>query len=120
MPKSACATLGFGKDVNLLPCDLFVAGDNHLCDTLSIFYDKIFARKINQDYADFAPIVCINCARSIQHADATLDGKSATGAHLCFVAGRQGDVEPCRHQATLEGTQDDGLVEIRPQVHTCR
>ena len=120
MSEAAGASLGIGEGVSLLPHNLLMAGDNHLGDALSIFYDKIFGRKINEDDADFAPIVGVDGARCVEHGNAALDGKAATGAHLCLVTWREGNEKSRGDEAALHGMQHDGLIEIRPQVHACR
>ena len=120
MAESACASFCVGKNLNLFPLHLLMTGDNHLSYTLSIFYDKILDRKINEDDAYFTPIVSINCSRRIQHGDAPFDGKSASRAHLCFVSWRKGDVESRRHQTALKGLQHQRIIQIGPQIHSSR
>ena len=70
MSISSFAPDGFVEYLNSLKISLFVSGDYHLGDTLTILHHEVFLRKVNQDNADFSAIVGIDCARRVQHGNA--------------------------------------------------
>src|SRR5438445_538005 len=60
--RSTIAVFQFG---NKLPLGGFMAGDDHLCDALSVIDHKSFVRKIYQKYFYLAAIIRINSAGRI-------------------------------------------------------
>ena len=119
MTEAACAALCFGKHLNKLPFRLFVTRDNHLRDALSVGNDKRFIRKVDKDDTYLASVVGIDGAGRIEDGDAMLDGKAASGTHLCFVARRQSHEETCGNKVTLHWPQLDRRIDIGTKVNAC-
>ena len=120
MSEPASTTLGVVENFHLCPFHLLVSGHNHLRYPLSIVDDKRFLGQIDENNTYFASVVGVDCSRCVQDGDPFLDGKSATGPHLCLITFRKGDEKSRWHKAPLQGCQCDRLIEIGTQVHSCR
>ena len=94
-----------------------MARNHHLGDTLTILYDEILLREVDEHHAHLTAIVGVHRSRGIQHGDAFLQGQSTTWAHLCLVTLGQGNMQSCRDESALQWFQRDGLVYIRSEVH---
>src|SRR5713226_6349932 len=70
-----------------------VAGDNHLCNSHAARDPKRLLAEIDQDYADFAPIVGIDGARRVGHGDPVLGRQPRTRPDLGLEAHGQGNRE---------------------------
>ena len=117
MPIAAFAAFSLVQHLYGHELALFVPGDDHLCDALSVVHDEIFLREVYQQHAHLSAIVGIHRTRRVQHRDPFLQGQSAARSHLSLVACRQGDVQPCRDESPLHGLQHHGRIQISPQVH---
>ena len=60
MSKAPGTTFSFIQDFHFLPFGLFMTGNDHLCNSLSIFYRKFLRRKVNQDNTNLSPIIGID------------------------------------------------------------
>ena len=72
MSESACSALGFVEFLNLYPFGLLVTGNDHLADAFAMLNLEIFGRKVDEDYANFATIVGIDGAGSVENCDSML------------------------------------------------
>ena len=101
MPKSACTTFGFVEFFNLNPFGLLVTGNDHLADAFAMLNLEIFGRKVDEDYANFATIVGIDGAGSVENCDSVLQCKTATRTDLCFVTFGKLDEKTCWDKLAL-------------------
>ena len=96
-----------------------MTGNHHLGNALTVVDDEVLLRQVNQHYANLTTIVGINGSGCIQHGQSVLQGQSAAGTHLGFVALGQCDVQTSRNQTTLHRMQRDRRIEVRTQIHSC-
>ena len=82
-----------------------MAGDDHLGDALPGNNLEGLVRQIHQNHADFAAIIRVDGAGRVQHGDAVLGGKTASGPHLRFESRRKGDVQPRGNHGALQRGQ---------------
>ena len=69
MSETTRAAFRFVQYLNFFPYSLFVARNDHLCNTLPIFYDKRLGRKIYQDDANLTTVICIDGTGRIQYSN---------------------------------------------------
>lgn len=79
MTEASGSTFCFIKNFHLIPFRLFITGNNHLSNPFSIFYHKIFRRKVHQNNTYLAPVICINRTRSIQQGDSLFNANPLRG-----------------------------------------
>ena len=104
-PKASRPPNGLGEGVALLPLNVGVASHDHLGDPLSPIDNERILAEVDEDHLDFATIVGIDGARTVQDGHAVLDGKSAAGTNLGFVTRWESDLESGRYEGTLAGKQ---------------
>ena len=107
MAEAASSASCLIKHLYLFPLCLFVTGNNHLSDALTVLDNKRIRPKIYENNTHLATVVGIYGARSIQYCYTTLQGKSASWTHLSFEALGQREEKARRNQAQRE----DGILE---------
>ena len=120
MAEATSTAFRFRQHLHGFPLSLFMTRYHHLCDAFAVGNEEWFIREVDQDDTDFATIVGIDGARSIQHGDAMLDGQAAARTHLCLETRRQSHEEPCRNKASFHWPQLDGRLYIRTKIDACR
>ena len=86
MPEATCASLSLPELLDGLPHDLFMTGDNELCDALPVLYLEGLDREVDQRDLDLATVVRVYRPWAIQHGKPVLDRQPTTGTHLRLVA----------------------------------
>ena len=86
MPEAACASLSLPELLNGLPHDLFMTGDDELCDALPVLYLEGLGREVDQRDLDLAAVIRVYRPWAIQDGKPVLDRQPATGTHLRLVA----------------------------------
>ena len=86
MPEAACASLSLPELLNELPHDLFMTGDDELCDALPVLYLEGIGREVDQCDLDLAAVVRVYRPWAIQDGKPVLDRQPTTGTHLRLVA----------------------------------
>ena len=120
MSETTRAAFRFVQYLNFFPYSLFVARNDHLCNTLPIFYDKRLSRKIYQDDANLTTVICIDGTGRIQHSNPFLQSQSAPRTNLRLKSLWQSYEQSCRNQASLHGSQRDRFGNISADIHSCR
>ena len=69
MPIASFATFGLVEHLHSHKLTLFMSGDDHLGDALSVIHDKVFLREVDEQYTHLTTIVGIHCPRGVQHRD---------------------------------------------------
>ena len=80
---------------------LLMACDNHLGNTLTIFYHKIFVRQVDKYYTYLATIISIYCSWGIKHGNTLFQCKTTTRPYLRLETYGQSNVESCWNQLAL-------------------
>ena len=114
--ESAFAALRVVERLHGLPFGHFVAGDHELRDAFAVGHGEGLGGEVDQDNADFAPVVGVDRAGRVEQGDAVLEGQAGARTHLGLVALRQGDAQAGGHQAALHGLEHDALVEVGTEV----
>ena len=117
MPIATGTALCFIKYLNDLKHSLFMTRNDHLGNTLTIIYDKILLRQIDEHHTYLTTIVSIHRPRGIQHRNTLFQGQSTTRANLCLKAFRQRNIQSCRNEPALHRLQDYWSLQISPQIH---
>ena len=91
MPEAACAALCLPELLDGLPHDLFMTGDDELCDALPVLYLEGLGREVDQCDLDLPAVVRVYRPWAIQDGKPVLDSQPTTGTHLRLVALRQFD-----------------------------
>jgi len=107
------------QSVGELPVGVFVARYYQLGDALAVVYGECLVGEVDEDNADFAAIVRIDCTGRVQNGYAALERQSAAWSHLCLHPFGQSHEESCGHEHTLHGFYTDGFAEIGTQVQPC-
>ena len=63
MPISSFATNRLVEHLNRLKISLFVSGNHHLGDALTILYDEVFLREVDLYHAYLTAIIGVDGAR---------------------------------------------------------
>ena len=98
---------------------LLMTSHNHLSYAFSWIDYEWLLREIDEQCHQFATVICIHCAWSIEHCDAILQCKTAAWTYLCLIAYRQSDVQSCRNQTALQWLKRDWFGDICTQIHAC-
>ena len=112
------AAFGVGEGGDLNDLGLFVAGDNHLADTLTRLDGLRFATEVDENDAYLAAVVGIDRSRGIEHGQPALERHAATRTDLRLVTGRQFDEQTCRDEPALEGLERHRLGEMTTDIHS--
>ena len=80
MSIASFATFGLVEHLHSHKLSLFVPGDNHLGDALSVVHDKILLREVDEQHAHLTTIVGIDRPRGVEYRDTLLQGQSAAGS----------------------------------------
>ena len=114
-PGSAVGVLqGFGG----APRYPLMAGYDKLCDTLSIVDDERLLPVVDEDDFDFAPIIGIYGAGTVQYGDPVFPGQAAAWTHLCFEADGEFNEYARGNKGSLSREQGDLLLQMSPQIHS--
>lgn len=76
MSISTLTTFCLVEFINNAELTLLVAGDDHLCDALTLGDDKWLVREIYKQHSKLATIIGVNGARRVKHSYAVLECKS--------------------------------------------
>lgn len=95
--KSTFATLSIVELLYFNKLARFVLCYNHLCYALAVVYNKLFLRKIYENYANLTTIVSVNSSGSIQYGYAMFQCKSTARAHLGFISNGKSNVQSGWH-----------------------
>ena len=82
MAEATSTAFGVIEGLDSFPVYGFVTGNDHLGDAFTIVDNKRFVREIDQDDADFAPIVGIDGTRRVGHGDTVLQSQTGTRTYL--------------------------------------
>jgi multisubunit Na+/H+ antiporter MnhB subunit len=85
MSKSSGSSISFAQHIYFQPLSLNVLCNNHLTNTFAIVYYKIFVRKINQNNANFAPIIGIDVTGELSTVIHVFIALNHSRANLRFV-----------------------------------
>ena len=94
MSESSGTTFCLGQIFNNDKLRLFTRGDDHLGDAVAMADNERLCGKVDENHHDFASVIGIDGAGSVQHSDAVLYGKAATGSDLTFVTLRNFHEKP--------------------------
>ena len=92
MAVTAFATLCLVKFFDNHEVTLFMTGNHHLGDALTIVDDKVFLRQVDEYHTNLTTIVGINGSWRIQHGKTMLQCQSTTWTYLSLIAFWQCDV----------------------------
>ena len=120
MSEASGTTFRLGKNLHFLPFCLFVTCYDHLRDTFSIGNNKRFIRQINKNDTHLTTIICIDCARSVEHSNAVLDGQTASRTNLCLVTWRQSHKDTRWNKTAFHRPQLDRSFDIGTEINSCR
>ena len=84
MSETTGSAIGFFQHFNRFPSNMFMPGNNHLANTLTVLNHKLFVRQVDQDNPNFATIVGIDCSRRIQNGNSLLLGQPTSWTNLSF------------------------------------
>ena len=98
MAEATASPLRVSENFHRFPGYRFVAGHDELGDAVTVVDDERFIRQVDQNDADFPPVVGVYCTRGVQQSDAFFQGESRARSYLSLVAGRQRDVQAGRYQ----------------------
>lgn len=84
MSEAACPAFRIIEHLYFEPLGLLVAGNHHLGNPFTIFNNKRFVGKINEDDTNLAAIVGIDGARRIEDGDSFLQSQAAARTYLRF------------------------------------
>jgi hypothetical protein len=101
MAKSAFAAGGRGERRGGNPFDLYYRCYDELRYPHARGYGKGFSAEVDEEDADFSPVVGVNRAGAIEEGDAVVQGQAAARAHLGFVAFGQLNIQPCGNSLPL-------------------
>ena len=103
-------------EVGFFPADRFVAGYDHLGDSVAgMDLEGLFAEVV-EDHFDLAAVAGIDGGRTVGQGDAELEGESAAGTDLGFETWGQFDGNTRGDEFGFGRTQGDVLYSV--QVHT--
>ena len=74
-------------------------------------------RKVHEGHAELAAEIGVDRARCIDHGDPALGREAAARPDLGFVADGEFNEDAGRNQRTLQGTEQQRLIDAGPQVH---
>ena len=75
MAEAAASPLRVSEDFHRFPSYCFVAGHDELGDAVTIVDDERFVRQVDQNDADFPPVVGVYCTGGVQQSDAFFQGE---------------------------------------------
>ena len=88
MSIASFATFGLVEHLHSHKLSLFVPGDDHLGDALSVVHDKVLLREVDEQHAHLTTIVGIDRPRGVEYRDTLLQARLALRSMpaLCAVA----------------------------------
>jgi len=79
MAESAFGSGGFVECVDKNPCHLSHGLNDQLGDAVSILYDAVLGRKVNQENLNFSAVIGVDGAGCIQTSNPLFERKAAAG-----------------------------------------
>ena len=76
MSISTFTTFCLVEFLNNAELTLLVAGDDHLCDALTLGDDERLVREVYEQHSNLATIIGVNGARRVEHSYAVLECES--------------------------------------------
>lgn len=120
MPEAAVASGGIGKAFDLHQVRPDDGSYHQLGDPIAPADDEGLAAVIDENYLYDAPIVGVDRARCVDHADTVPEREPAPRAHLGFEAFGYRHAQAGRDQSSLAGLKDDIGIQGGKEVHTRR
>lgn len=117
--KSPLTALTGGQFVYFLHLHMTYSMYDELGNPIPVSDDERLIPQINQNYANFTPVIGINSTRSIENGYAVLEGKTAPGPHFSPVFLRQGNGDAGGDEAPTAWCQGDFVrFQTGEEVHS--
>jgi hypothetical protein len=120
MSEPACSARRPGQRIHGLKQRLFELREHQLGDAVPAPDRERFVAEIEKDDPDFAPVICIDGARPVQHADPVLQRQSAPGPDLSLVSFGDSDRDPGRDELPCARADDHSGLHRRIKIDTGR
>jgi len=95
---------------------LFTSCDDHLGDTVAVMNAYVLLSMVYQKYRDFATVISIDGAGTVEHSQAMLGSQSASRSHLSLVPGRQLNAQACGYLGIAAAANHHILFKTGTQV----
>ena len=97
MSEAAFAAFRVAQSLDRFPRHCLMAGDDQLGYAVAVGHGEGLVGQVGQYHAEFATVVSVDGAGTVEQGNAVFQGQPRAGPHLGLIACGQGDVEPRGH-----------------------